>query len=349
MRTVITEGRAKVEEFLSPKISKELPVFYNPAMALNRDISVLLLRALGKKRMRVADILAGSGVRGIRLLRELGKGAIESMAINDGSKDAARLIKKNLILNGLGGNKKITVMNKDANLVLLESSGFDYIDIDPFGSPVPFLDAACRRISGGGILAVTATDTAPLCGTYPKTCRRRYWAAPKKCGMMHELGLRILIRRVQLIGAQYEKSLVPVFCYAREHYFRAFFACGRGNAAVDEMMERHGMLDGVGPLWLGPLWEPALAKKMDALARKEVKAGKEMIRLLDLIREEADVPAAGFHDIHELGRGRGRNIPSREQLISAIRKAGYRASGTHFKGEGIRTTMPQEKLLALMQ
>ena len=159
MRTVITEGRAKVEEFLSPKISKELPVFYNPAMALNRDISVLLLRALGKKRMRVADILAGSGVRGIRLLRELGKGAIESMAINDGSKDAARLIKKNLILNGLGGNKKITVMNKDANLVLLESSGFDYIDVDPFGSPVPFLDAACRRISGGGILAVTATDT----------------------------------------------------------------------------------------------------------------------------------------------------------------------------------------------
>ena len=35
--------------------------------------------------------------------------------------------------------------------------------------------------------------------------------------------------------------------------------------------------------------------------------------------------------------------------IVAHRKAGYRASGTHFKGEGIRTTMPQEKLLALMQ
>lgn len=348
MKAMVIEGKAKVEEFLSPKISKELPVFYNPAMALNRDISVLLLRALGKKRMRVADILAGSGVRGVRFLRELGKGAVESMVINDGSKDAVRLIKKNLAINKLDRDKRVTVMKKDASLVLLESSGFDYIDIDPFGSPVPFLDAACRRISGGGILAVTATDTAPLCGTYPKTCKRRYWATPKKCGMMHELGLRILIRRVQLIGAQYEKALVPVFCYAREHYFRAFFACERGNASVDGVLKRHGMLGGAGPLWLGPLWDVPLTKKMVSIAKKEAATNKEAAQLLDAISEEAGIPAAGFHDIHELAKGRGKSIPSREQLLFAIRKAGYQASGTHFKGEGIRSTMPKERLLRLM-
>ncbi|MCU0373510.1 MAG: ATP-binding protein, partial [Ignavibacteria bacterium] len=42
--------------------------------------------------------------------------------------------------------------------------GFDYIDIDPFGSPCPFLDAAIKRLSRGGILAVTATDTSALAG-----------------------------------------------------------------------------------------------------------------------------------------------------------------------------------------
>ena len=37
---------------------------------------------------------------------------------------------------------------------------FDYIDIDPFGSPNPFLAAAIGRITRNGIVAVTATDTA---------------------------------------------------------------------------------------------------------------------------------------------------------------------------------------------
>src|SRR3989338_8252883 len=178
MKALITEGKAKVEVFHAKKISKDLPVFYNPVMRLNRDVTILLLFASGKRNMRVADILAGSGVRSVRFLKELGKGAVESMCINDGGKEAITQIKRNLALNGLGKDRRIKVENKDANIVLLESSGFDYIEIDPFGSPVPFLDAACKRISGDGILAITATDTAPLCGTYPKTCKRRYWSTP---------------------------------------------------------------------------------------------------------------------------------------------------------------------------
>ena len=56
----------------------------------------------------------------------------------------------------------------------LESAGFDYIEIDPFGSPTDFLESSIVRLSRRGILAVTATDTAPLCGTYPNTCKRKY-------------------------------------------------------------------------------------------------------------------------------------------------------------------------------
>ena len=190
-------------------ISKQLEIFYNPVMKFNRDISILLLNALNKK-MQIADPLAGSGIRSIRFIKELNKGIITSIAINDSSTNAVRAIKKNVKLNKIK-NKNIVISNKDANEFLLSSKGFDYIDIDPFGSPNPFLDAAVKRLARDGILAVTATDTAPLAGTYPNACKRKYWAIPLRNHLMHEVGIRILIRKVQLIGIQYDKALIPIF------------------------------------------------------------------------------------------------------------------------------------------
>lgn len=35
---------------------------------------------------------------------------------------------------------------------------FNCIDVDPYGSPVPFIDAAVQAVSDGGLLMVTATD-----------------------------------------------------------------------------------------------------------------------------------------------------------------------------------------------
>ena len=44
------------------------------------------------------------------------------------------------------------------------SLGWDYIDVDPFGSCLPFLEAAVAGVRDGGLLAVAATDLAVLCG-----------------------------------------------------------------------------------------------------------------------------------------------------------------------------------------
>ena len=59
-------------------------------------------------------------------------------------------------------------------------------------SPVGFIDSALRSIKNGGIIACTATDTATLCGVYPKVCIRRYGAIPFHSVVMKEIGLRIL-------------------------------------------------------------------------------------------------------------------------------------------------------------
>ena len=42
--------------------------------------------------------------------------------------------------------------------------GFDIVDLDPYGSVVPFLDASIAAAKEGGLLCITCTDTRVLCG-----------------------------------------------------------------------------------------------------------------------------------------------------------------------------------------
>ena len=224
---IVNEGLAKIKANKVDIVSKEMGVFYNPIMAFNRDISIILLNSIENKKMQICDPLAATGIRSIRFLKELSKDKIENISINDKEKSAIKLIKENFGLNKIKPSKDIMIKNQDANIFILNSSGFDYIDIDPFGSPNQFLDSSIRRISRNGILAITATDTGALCGSFANSCKRKYWAMPKNDSIAHETGLRILARKVQLIGAQFEKSLVPVFSYSKEHYMRIFFMVER--------------------------------------------------------------------------------------------------------------------------
>ena len=157
---IITEGLAKIRISSEKKISRKLEVFYNPVMKLNRDISIHLLNSVPDEEMQIADPLAGSGVRGIRFLKELKKNKIKNITFNDYK--TSNYIRENLELNKI---KNIEIYGKDANLFLHESTGFDYIDIDPFGTPNPFLDSSILRLSRKGILALTATDTSALSGS----------------------------------------------------------------------------------------------------------------------------------------------------------------------------------------
>ena len=113
MYELIEEGKAKVYVPKEKKISKKLPVFYNPAMALNRTVSVLILNEIKNKKMKICLPLAGSGVRGIRLIKELRKGKIKEVYFNDHSDKAVRNIKRNIKENNIRRNYYI--YNKDVN------------------------------------------------------------------------------------------------------------------------------------------------------------------------------------------------------------------------------------------
>ena len=348
----ITEGRAKLLVPKAEKISREMPVFYNPIMKLNRDISVLLLNSAENRKMRIADPLAGTGVRSIRFALELERNKIRSISANDYSRAACGLIRKNIRLNRI---KNIEISNMDANQ-FLAGRGFDYIDIDPFGYPGPFIDAAAKCLSRNGILAVTATDTAALCGTAPSACARKYWSRPMKNEFMHETGLRILIRFAQLNFSKYDKSLIPLFSYSKEHYMRAIFISKKGNA--DKMLRQHCFvlycrkclernisrnifnkrecscgrrLEHAGPLWLGNLWD---RKILGAMIRKNKDKGLE--RFLKVISGESKINSVGFYNIHEICSKYGLDVPKTEALIKRIRKK-QKVSMPHLYPLGIRT------------
>ncbi|MBW3015207.1 tRNA (guanine(26)-N(2))-dimethyltransferase [Candidatus Woesearchaeota archaeon] len=347
------EGKALIKANKG-KISKKLTVFYNPDMELNRTISILLLNSINLTNLRIALPLAGSGIRGIRFLLELNKNKIQEIHFNDANPEALEDIKFNLELNNLNNNqsKHLYLSNKEANKFLLESDGFDYIDIDPFGSPNPFLDTAIKRISRNGILAVTATDTAPLSGTYPKTCLRKYWALPLRNELKHEIGLRILIRKIQLIGAQYDKALIPILSFWNLHYFRIFFQCNKGKKKVDEIIKQHAHLEcneksgefsfseksGIGPLWSGDLFDSELIS--------EIKSGNNLVQL---IKQESRIKSAFFYDIHQLCKKHKLRIPKKDCILNLLKEKGYTYSETHFNVHAIKSEIPFRELINLLK
>ena len=346
---LVKEGKAVVKVPKVETVSKEMGVFYNPVMKFNRDISILLLNSIDKNHLYIADPLAGSGIRSIRFIFELKKSKIKTISINDYSNKAVKSIKKNIQLNKIK-NKKIKISNCDANLFILNSKGFDYIDIDPFGTPNPYLDSAVRRISREGILAVTATDTSALSGTYPNACLRKYWAIPLRNELMHEIGVRILIRKVQLIGAQYDKALIPIFSYSKDHYMRVFFRCEKSKEETDNLLKQHGYFEDSGPVWKGALWDNRLVDKMCKSIDKNplMKKDNSLKKFLKIIKEEAKIDTVGFYDLHKVCKRNKLQIPRKEELIKKLKKEGYKAAETHFNGTGIRSDIRLKKLLKLM-
>jgi len=369
----INEGKARI---LVPKAGRiyDAPVFYNPIMALNRDLSVLLLKVV--KGERVLDALSATGVRGIRYALET---PAEEVWLNDINPDVFALMVENLRLNFPGKiemhekkailegdrGKVLVATNMDANRLMNEQFRyFDFIDLDPFGSPMEFLDSALRSVKRKGVLAITATDTAPLCGAHPKACLRKYNAVPIRGELCHEAGLRILIGTIARYVAKYDMGFEVLFAYYRDHYFRVFLRFRDGARKGDETLEKLGYLyfdersgkfeierdflpskpKAYGPLWLGELKNEEIVGKMYKLAEKEEIAEKrEVLKFLGTIKEELDLPF--FYDTHALARRNNLEARKIAKVIEILGERGYRATRTHFSPTALKTDAPFEEVL----
>jgi len=331
------------------------PVFFNRRMELNRDATILILSVL--KPSDYLDAMGASGARGIRVANECNI----PVTINDRDPQGIDLITYNATKSAV----PVEIVQREANALLSEQS-YDAVDLDPFGTPAFFIDAAVRGTRR--FLFVTATDTAPLCGAHLKAGRRRYSALPMNTDYHSEVGLRILLGYVVRETVKYDRGLEPLFCYARDHFVRLHLRLLRGAVAADETLgnmgyvlqcvrcpyreEHRGMvppagtcpdchepLRPIGPLWLGAICNKTILGQMkEMMPSFALGTRKDLEKVIDTCLEE--LPTSTHYDYHRLAKRRNCSPPHIGSVLERIRSQGFAASRTHFSGYGIKTDAP---------
>lgn len=361
---VFTEGKARLS---APK-----GVFFNPEMALCRSIFSLAVGALPRE-VSVLDAMCASGARGIRYALE--NRNVSSLVLCDASSSAVLCARRNAARNKL----KCKVVKADARR-LLEGTGCDFIELDPFGSPQPFLHSAAVGLSGkdDGYLSATATDMAVLCGAHHAACLKNYLSVPLDNEFCHENAVRILCAAVVRELAPLNLCATPVFSLSHRHYVKILFHVGRGaEKAVSSVkllgfcsycpkccLREWGRLPPhaacqscgaamlhAGPMYLGKLWDGALVERMlEKNASRGYGQSGKIEAMLSAILAESGIGSCGYYDLHTLAKKWGGKILSMDDALERVRASGFPASRTHFCPTAIRTSAPYGKLReALME
>ncbi len=311
-------------------------------MAVDRDLAVAFVRARFPEGAGSGwDMLAATGARGLRLVRE-GRG-FRSFLFTEANPDAVAVLEQNVL--GVPGTR---VRLGDAHQTP-EGGPFDYVDLDPYGSPLSFLDPAIAAVAPGGVLAVTATDLMVLAGVQPGACERRYGARPVRGRLGPESGLRILLANLAAAARRHGRGLRPFLAYVRDHHVRAYVELTATPSASDPV----GTIDPAtwegpsvgtgapyGPLWLGPLFDPELVARLEAPAA--AAHPHEVESFLAKVRGEVVVDRPFYYEANELAGALGLPAPgSLAQFVSALSAQGYRAAPTHARAGGFRTDAPR--------
>ena len=216
------------EDKVGPAIKGEDPVFYNPAMSRSRTRSVLLMqyaienKLLGNGPIYAVDGLAATGLRARRWLNELPKESAERIhaTIIDMNQYALDLaLKTHEEFPPDHSKGELSAINGDLRSSIL-NQGWHWVDIDPYGSPTPFLDTAIQSMARKGIIEVSATDTAALTGSSKNPLLRRYGARVRNDGLAHDSALRVLLATVGRVASKHERRIEPLISIWDSHHLR---------------------------------------------------------------------------------------------------------------------------------
>ncbi|MFH1750294.1 MAG: tRNA (guanine(10)-N(2))-dimethyltransferase [Candidatus Micrarchaeota archaeon] len=371
--TQITEGSAKL---LVPEGSFKdpfhLPVFYNPAMRFNRSLSSLALECClsGIKDAAILDGLCSLGARGIRYAKEC---KIREVHFVDANPDAIKVLRKNIKLNKIRNAK---IAENDLNKYFLHTKAhFDFIEIDPFGSPVFFLQNAIRRLKKRGVLSITATDLANLAGANARPCIKHYGARPLRCEYSHEVALRILVGRIARELMMQDFGCTPLLSFYRGHAIKAIVlaekSAGKADAVIPELgfimhcpkclMRESGKrqlekcpncgnaYDYAGELWIGKLQN---SQFLECVRKGNQKRGlgefAEVEKMLLSLKEENDFGPA-FYDLHALAKKLGIRVRKTVEIEGRLAGKGFTAKRCHFSPTGIKTNAPLKDILKVIK
>ena len=340
-------------------------VFFNPEMELNRDITVAVLRAYQEREPRVAtycDAMAASGIRGVRAAAE---GYDVTCCDTDG--EAVELARENLARNDLAGD----AVERNVNALLHEEM-FDIVDLDPFGTPIPFADAAFAQTRN--MVCVTATDTAPLCGAHLDSGKRKYSAVPRNTDYHPEMGLRTLLSALLRTAARYDVAAKPICSHVSRHYARTYLECDHSASRADELLESLGFVHHcedclardhefgwypestpetcphcgsnrvvtAGPIWLGAVADSAFTESVRSHLDDSFGERAKADRLLETVATELDTPT--HYDQHRLCKQWGVPANAMDEFLADLRAAGYKATPAQYSGTAFKTTATIEEI-----
>ncbi|XP_049666644.1 tRNA (guanine(26)-N(2))-dimethyltransferase isoform X1 [Accipiter gentilis] len=192
--------------------------------------------------LRVLEALAASGLRSIRFAKEVP--GLRAVVANDFSARAVELMNRNVAFNGVGD--LVAPRMADARMLMYQCKAdrepFDVIDLDPYGSPAPFLDAAVQAVSEGGLLCVTCTDMGVMAGNSAETCYSKYGAMSLKGKFCHEMALRIILHSLDSRANCYQRFIVPLLSISADFYIRVFVRVFTGQAKVKASASKQALV-----------------------------------------------------------------------------------------------------------
>nr|KAF6402796.1 tRNA methyltransferase 1 [Rousettus aegyptiacus] len=305
--------------------------------------------------LRVLEGLAASGLRSIRFAREVP--GLRSVIANDASPRAVDLIRHNVQLNKVA--HLVQPSQADARMLMYQhqrvSERFEVIDLDPYGSPAPFLDAAVQAALR---IVLHSLDLRA-------NCYQRF--VVPLLSISADFYVRVFVRvftgQAKVKASASKQALVfqCVGCGAfhLQHLGKASgpsggrvkFSpdCGPPVAPECEHCGQRHQLGG--PLWAEPIHDlDFVGRVLEAVSTNPGRFHtSERIRgVLSVVTEELpDVPL--YYTLDQLSSTIHCSTPSLLQLRSALLHAGFRVSLSHACKNAVKTDAPASALWDIMR
>ena len=195
-----------------------------------------------KPSFTILDALSASGLRALRYAKEIPY--VTRVVGNDLSGNAIESMKMNIQHNGVGDivqpnhSDACSAMYSVLNPMKPNKDGtffgrYDVVDLDPYGTAAPFLDAAVQSVNDGGLLCVTCTDAGVFAAVgYPEKTFSLYGGVCTKGPQSHEAGLRLILHALAMAGAKYGLSIEPLLSLSIDFYARVFVRVHKSPSAV---------------------------------------------------------------------------------------------------------------------
>jgi tRNA (guanine26-N2/guanine27-N2)-dimethyltransferase len=339
-----------------------------------RDLGVLLARCLGEEHpLRVLDGMAGCGIRALRYGLEAGAAQVVA---NDA--DPRRLAVLEANLRSLPPQVVWRATAEPLRQLLAESRSegqrFTLVDLDAFGSPFALVPAALEAMDFGGVLYLASSDGRSPTGHDRRAALRRLGAAARAHPVSWEIALRLQLGVLARSAWTSGRGIEPLLSFSEGRTFRTAVRLRRQPAAGEEAwlgMTAHchrcgdqqvqsllklgrwapccggdaGPLAVSGPLWIGPLQDSALLRRMLRHAGTAGTTASASVRLLERLAADPGLPARVWPTA-EIARRLGSGPPRLTDLVERLRQGGHRAGVGAIGAAVLRTDAPWPKILA---